>query len=106
MRPRKFRVKTAKFKKQIAQGLAVPISMVFSDPILKDFEVGVDLTEILGVRKHDPEGDREARIAATQAPKVYPWWTKLPFGMDIYHWLNPKRGGWPEWIPKTDETRI
>lgn len=103
MRERKFRVKTAKFKGQISQGLAMP----FEGPgITLNYDIGDDLTEILGVKKHDPEGDREARIMATQSPKKYPWWTRLPFGMKLYRHLNPRRGGWPDFLPKTDETRV
>lgn len=104
MRPRKFRVKTAKFKKQIAQGLALPGETIGIQ--INHLPPGYDVTEALSVRKHDPEGDREARIAATQTPKKYPWYTKLSWGMKLYRWLHPKRGGWPDWLRKTDETRI
>ena len=64
MRDRKFRVKTMKFKKQIAQGLAMPlkeVSALWKDnsPLLVNedmvqFEEGQDVTDIIGVIKHEP----------------------------------------------------
>ncbi len=64
MRARKFRVKTMKFRKQIAQGLAMPlkeVSALWKDgsPLLVEddivqFEEGQDLTEVIGVTKYEP----------------------------------------------------
>jgi len=42
---KKFRIKTASFKKQISQGLLMPLNSVF--------EAGMDLTEVLGVEKYE-----------------------------------------------------
>lgn len=54
MRPRKFRVKTIKLKGQISQGLAFPIHLL---PQLDGMtlEEDMDLTDILDVRKYDPQ---------------------------------------------------
>ncbi len=80
MRERKFRVKTAKFRKQISQGLALRIDEVLPHfgrhatathnrimgcdfyPNNKEvghmvLGVGTDLTEAIGVTKYDPEGE-------------------------------------------------
>ena len=46
----KFRLKTVKLRKQLSQGLALPLSM-FPD---LDLEVGTDVTELLGVEKYEP----------------------------------------------------
>lgn len=47
----KFRLKTIRLRRQISQGLALPLS-VFPD--LFDYPIGIDLTELLGVKKYDP----------------------------------------------------
>lgn len=64
MRDRKFRVKTMKFKKQIAQGLALPLKevsalwgkdspLIAGDDII-EIEEGADVTDIIGVKKYEP----------------------------------------------------
>ena len=81
MRDRKFRVKTAKFKGQVSQGLALRMEDVLPHfgskgpqsghnrvmtweffPKNKELghmflEIGTDLTEVIGVTKYDPEGE-------------------------------------------------
>ncbi|NCB40962.1 MAG: RNA ligase (ATP), partial [Erysipelotrichia bacterium] len=61
MRPRKFRVKTIKCMKQLSQGLAKPLSLL-KEFTNKQFVEGDDVTDIIGVTKHDPEADQEAKI--------------------------------------------
>lgn len=92
-----FRLKTMKFKGQISQGLALPLSEVFvytdvvplalSNVILNDSEtaprkliVGDDVTEMLGVRK---------------------WEVPEPAVMG-----GDAAGRRPSWVEKSDETRI
>lgn len=104
MKDRKYRVKTIKLRKQISQGLALSFDTLgFTS---KEHSVGIDLTEYLGVTKHDPEGDKERALVAQGKGKKKPWWTRWYYGMKLWNYLNPRRGGWPEWIPKTDETRV
>jgi len=105
MEPRKYRVRTAKFKGQIAQGLALPVSMVF--PETRTVALDEDVTEELGVRKYDPEAEKEQKVYDNPRKKR-PWWAKSRIGMKIYLWLHPRlsKKGWPEWLPKTDETRV
>ena len=87
MRDRKFRVKTIKLRGCLSQGLALPLKDVGAE----NGTLGEDYTKALSVKKHDPEAEKEARENANRK-KVYPWWTRLPFGMKIYRWLHPKRG--------------
>lgn len=101
MRDRKFRVKTIKLRGCLSQGLALPLKDVGAE----NGALGEDYTKVLGVKKHDPEAEKEARENANRK-KVYPWWTRLPFGMRVYRWFHPKRGSWPHSLPKTDETRV
>lgn len=74
-----FRLKTIKLRGQISQGLALPVTMLFSDDLgfVKD---GADVTDILGVKKYEPP------IPAQLAGNV--------------------QGTFPSFIPKTDQERI
>lgn len=104
LRERKFRVRTIKLRKQISQGLALPLSIL---PQGK-YKEGDDVTEVIGVKKYDPEGDLERKLAEEKLVNSnnkiirflsrYPWYRKLLF--------KPKKGGFPSFIHKTDETRI
>ena len=82
LRPRKFRLKTARFlKTTLSQGLCMPISLVSAfggNPAA--LKLGEDLTDLLGVRKYEP-----------------------PVPMDL---TGSIIGGFPDCMPKTDESRI
>jgi RNA ligase (TIGR02306 family) len=56
LRDRKFRIKTIKLKKQISQGLVLPLSVL---PDCHYYKEGEDVTAILKIKKYDPEGDLE-----------------------------------------------
>ena len=76
-----FRLRSVKLRGQISQGLILPIKDVIPFPDVLDYmEVGKDVTELLGVVKYEPP------IPAELAGKV--------------------KGGFPSFIPKTDEERI
>lgn len=85
LRPRGFRIKTVRLRKQVSQGIAFPLSIL---PYGKDktdlgndlYNEGEDVTEVLGVKKY------VAPIPANLSGKV--------------------KGTFPSFIPKTDETRI
>lgn len=82
MAARKFRVKTCKLRGQISQGLALPLNS-FSYTDISKHDVGSDVTELLGVEKWEPT---EAWVGAN---------------------LNSrKKGVFPQFLRKTDETRI
>lgn len=104
LRDRKFRVKTIKLRKQISQGLVLPLSILPQG----NYKEGDDVTEILGVKKYDPEGDLERKLIEEKLTNSnnkisrflsrYPWYRRLLF--------KPKKGGFPSFINKTDEIRI
>jgi hypothetical protein len=100
LRSRKFRVRTIKLRGVFSQGLLLP-------PV-PGKKVGEDVTEILGITKYDPQAQEEK--ANLSNPK-YPSWCKKFMKYSAFRWLyfkinqKPKRG-FPEWISKTDETRI
>jgi len=74
-----FRIKTAKLRGQISQGIAFPVE-TFSEIFDKPFQEGDDVTEILEIRKY------EAPIPTSLRGKI--------------------KGGFPSFIMKTDEIRI
>ena len=75
-----FRLRTVKLRKQISQGLALPLSVFNDEPLLSTWELGSDVTEQLEVKKWDPP---------------------LPACLGGY-----VRGTFPSWIQKTDQERI
>ncbi len=105
LRNRKFRVRTIKLRGQVSQGLVLPLSILPPG----NYADGMDVTDIMGITKYDPQAQQEAILLQRQ-PKMpqgrfakfmmrFKWYRKL--------FMKPKRrGGFPDWITKTDETRI
>lgn len=105
LRDRKFRVRTIKLRGQVSQGLVLPLDILPAG----NYKLGDDVTELLGVTKYDPQAQQEA-LLLTKQPKTptnpvakflmrFKWYRRL--------FMRPKRkGGFPDWIVKTDETRI
>lgn len=101
----KWRVKTIKMRNQISQGLVMPLSIL---PENMKKSVGMDVSEILGIKKYDPEGEQEAKLRIERV-KIEKSKIKRFFmrNKTIREWLNPpKTGGFPSFIKRTDETRI
>lgn len=102
LRERKFRVRTIKLKKQISQGLILPIS--YLDGIVNPKE-GLDVTTLLGITKYDPEVQSEKdnqvdyvkQNALSRYLFKYKWYRNL---------FKTKSDNFPSWIQKTDEERI
>ncbi len=72
-----FRIKTVRLRGQVSQGICFPLSIL---PAGTPTDHGTDVTDLLGVVKWEPP---------------------LPVGMG-----GKVKGGFPGFIPKTDETRI
>lgn len=104
LRDRKFRVRTIKLRKQVSQGLVLPMSIL---PI-GNYKVDDDVTEILGIKKYDPEGETESKLLQDKSKKVKNPIVKflLRFKWFRSFYIKPKKGGFPAWIVKTDEERI
>lgn len=82
MRNKHFRVRTVRFRKELSQGLAMPLSVIStivgSTVAGVEFKEGQDVTAALGVKKHE--------IA-------------IPMGSEA-------KGNFPHYVPKTDEIRV
>lgn len=104
LRDRKFRVRTIKLRKQISQGLALPIDILPKG----SYNIDDDVTEILGIKKYDPQAEAEAKLVEEKMQRTnnkvlkflsrYGWFRKIFF--------KPKKAGFPNFISKTDETRL
>lgn len=108
MRERKFKVKTIKLKKQISQGLIMPISIL---PAEYTNNVGGDVTEVLGITNYvkDLENEDGGNVDIQQQSRIIKYLMKYKFFRTIYFKMNSNiKGGWPIDLagPKTDETRI
>lgn len=100
-----FRISGMKMGGVLSEGLCLPLSLV---PFPQDvfFKEGDDVSEILNVRKYDPELEEEKSTPIFHT-KFKSFLVKtFPFLKEI---LFPKieKGDWPKFFPpKTDETRI
>ena len=114
MEPRRYRVRTIKLRKQVSQGLVLPLSAVteiasaLKTKVCTDhcWDIGEDLTELLGIRKHDPQGQEEDLLTQQKQSK-----SKIHKFLLRYSWYRAlfpkkKKQKWPPWIQKTDEERI
>ncbi|MGN1154870.1 MAG: RNA ligase family protein, partial [Agathobacter sp.] len=102
---RKFRVRTIKLRKQVSQGLVLPLSIL---PAGKTYKESDDVTEVLGIKKYDPQAEQEAKLLQNTLHKTKIWYPKFLMRFKWFRKLviKPKRGGFPAWIVKTDEERI
>ncbi len=108
MRERKFRVKTIKLRKQLSQGLIVPLPGKMSN-----WKVDEDLTESMGIKKYEkPDNNPLERYEKPRMPKV--WYKKLvcQFKYNYLYKAFPKlqrlsRSPFPKHLVSiTDEERI
>ena len=109
---KKFRIKTWKLNKfgVISQGILFPLFVLPSDGCYQD---GQDVTEILGVKKYEPEEENPALIEVREPKnKVISFIHKKMMRYESYrkiytHFFRiQKKKSFPEFISKTDETRI
>lgn len=116
------KVKTRKFRGQISQGLALSLDKF--DVNLSKYKEGDDVTALLGVTKivtdeekrlaKEAEDPRVARVRIRYKKflksKLGKWimkhkWTRNIF-LRLFGGKKVKRKAWPDFISKTDETRI
>jgi RNA ligase (TIGR02306 family) len=77
LKPRGMRIRTVRLRGQVSQGICFPLSIL---PPGAEAVDGMDVTELLGITKYEPP------MPANLAGKV--------------------KGGFPGFLPKTDETRV
>ena len=103
LRSKKFRIRTIKLRGQVSQGLVMPLLILPSGHKAK---LGDDVTEILGVKKHN---DEDVKPIETKKPKnkFVKLLTRFKWFRDLQKRLKGKdKTAFPSWIKKTDEPRI
>jgi hypothetical protein len=108
LRPKKFRIKTMKMSGVLSEGIVFPLSIL---PVReKPYELGEDVTGLMGVTKYDPQEEEDWWKKLQQEPRRKSFWEKLP--LMRFKWYRAivksksRKGGFPSFIPKSDETRI
>lgn len=107
LRKGKFRIKTLKLGGVLSQGICFPLSILPSD---KEYNIEDDVTDIIGIKQYEATRDIEIDDIGNQDNKkfqhpIFKWLFKFAIVRKI---LLPKKQnkGFPEFISKTDETRI
>lgn len=123
---KKYKVKTMKLGKKfgspISQGLALPLNEF---PEIADKKIGTDVTEVLKItyysvedqkrKLNNPNPDAKYRSMTARHPKLakkkwFRWMMKKNWGKKLLFFLlgnkKDKPLTFPNWIVKTDETRV
>lgn len=114
LKERKYVVKTIKLRKQISQGLVIPLKAIkenFPKINVDKLKEGDDITDLLGITKHDPEGEKERKLLEQEMAKnknpIHKFFMKYKWYRKLYNKIfGTKKGGFPSWFSKSDETRV
>lgn len=104
LRSKKFRIKTMKMSGVLSQGICFPLSILPEG----NYEVGVDVTDLMGITQYEATMDKES-IDISENSNNKRKWPKFLMRMAWFRKLVlPKKQskGFPSFINKTDETRI
>jgi len=103
-----YRLKTIRLRKQISQGLCMPLSI-----LTKKHKEGDDVTKKLGVIKYE-RYIQQNNLSSSRKPIIFPEWLPIKVGMFVKK-ISPKLAvklwgrslkPFPSFVPKTDEERI
>ena len=106
LKSKKFRIKTMKLGDTLSQGICFSMSML-SD---REYKIDEDVTEILGIQKYEPNKDnRDIETDRLNNKKYKHPIFKILFRFKFIRNLiisKERKEEFPEFISKTDETRI
>lgn len=104
MQERRYRVRVIRLRKQISQGLVVPLALLPPG----NYNEGDDVTELLGVTKYlSPTEQREINLELSKKSNTKKKLDKYLGRFYIYSkFFMKKKNKWPEFVKKTDEDRI
>lgn len=98
---KKYRIKTMRMAGVISQGIVFPLSILPS----KKWEIGDDVTEVIGIEKYEPDNSNK-QIQKKGSPKFPPFLMRMKWFRKLFFETNRDKTGFPRFISKTDETRI
>ena len=109
LRSKHYRIKTMKMAGVLSQGICFPMTIL--PETSEGSEVGDDVTEILGIKKYEPYAEDEPVRAASKKKlnPVIDFMLRVPFLRSLAKLFvrgKKQKRGWPEFLCKTDETRI
>lgn len=105
LRSKGFRIKTMKMAGVVSQGICFPLSILPQG----HYQLGDDVTQILGVKQYEPTMDKEPSASnARQSFRQYPkFLMRLSWFRQWVYRKDRRAGkGFPSFIKKTDEIRI
>jgi hypothetical protein len=105
LRNKNFRIKTLKMAGVVSQGICFPLDILPK----KNYNIGEDVTDVLGIKQYEPTMDteRDAGDKKAVSPKYPKWLMRFKWFRQIAYKRNHREGkGFPSFISKTDETRI
>lgn len=103
LKERKYRVKTIKLRKQISQGLVLPMHY-----LKKDYPVGTDVTKELGITKYDPQAEQEGKLLTKARSKnpIFKFMMRFEWFRKLWAKFHVQNCSFPTHIAsKTDEER-
>lgn len=88
----------------LSQGICFPMSILPENS--SHYQIGDDVTEILGIKKYEKQSTFDARTTATKRkPRPFKFLMRFSWYRKLI--LNKKQQkGFPDFLQKTDETRI
>lgn len=107
LRKRDFRIKTMKMAGVISQGICFPMDILPPKKNGKPYELEEDVTDVIGVTQYEPTMDKEPQPQQASKPKVQ--WPQFLMRFSWFRALvlpKKRKGGFPSFVSKTDETRI
>lgn len=106
LRSKNFRIKTMKMAGVISQGICFPLSILPPKIRGGKYNLNEDVTDVIGIKQYEATMDIESTTEDSRTKRKYPaclmrmaWFRKLVLP-------KKKSKGFPEFISKTDETRI
>lgn len=107
LRKRDFRIRTLKMAGVISQGICFPLDILPPKKNGTEYEIGEDVTDVIGVKQYEPTMDKEPEEATNgKGKKFYKFLMRFKWFRRLVMGHKKKKGGFPSFISKTDEIRI
>ena len=107
LRTKNFRIRTMKMAGVLSQGIVFGLDILPPKKREETYKLDEDVTSVIGVTQYAPTMDKEPDELLNNKKKV-----KWPRWLMRFKWFRslvmskPKKGGFPSFISKTDETRL